>query len=227
LIAVAAVVCLVVVSMILVWYIMRQKRKDADKERQCVAAEAVLLSVDEERKNLARDLHDYIGGMISAAKLSANTPGNEPKTLALLDEMMDELRDIINEIMPQTLKFGLRPAVESFCAKIDKAEFYYYGDDNRIPEKFEILLYRCARELINNAIKHSGAEKITVQLIIDDEIATLTVHDNGRGFDVNEPTSGTGLMNLCERIWFYNGSFNVFSEPGGGAEVRVEIRTKL
>lgn len=212
-----------------------QKIKQLEKEKQLIATQAVLDGETAERSRLARDLHDGLGGMLSVVKLNLKEIGNYTilekqdvnrfdKALDLLDQSVVELRRVAHHLMPDTLMhYGLRTSVEDFCNAIPTAHFQYYGNDKRLDERLEIVLYRCAYELVNNAVKYAEATTINVQLMTDNNLASLTVHDNGKGFDPEEITSGSGLDNIRTRVSAYNGKMKIHSLPGNGSEISIEI----
>jgi signal transduction histidine kinase len=129
--------------------------------------------------------------------------------------------------MPKSLLCdGLKTALEDFCKAIPIAHFYYFGEDSRLDSRIEMLIYRCAHELVNNAIKYANASTINVQLVNNDDSVSLMVEDDGCGFDMEKFTSGVGIENLRERVAVYNGKINYSSLPDNGTEVLVELRTK-
>ncbi|HMX78526.1 MAG TPA: ATP-binding protein, partial [Chitinophagaceae bacterium] len=88
------------------------------------------------------------------------------------------------------------------------------------------VIYRIVQELINNAIKHSGASHILVQLIQqDEENLNITVEDNGKGFDASQTTANTaGLRNVSSRVKYLNGKMDIQSHPGNGTSVYIECK---
>jgi signal transduction histidine kinase len=146
------------------------------------------------------------------------------KALAMLDESVGELRRVAHHLMPESLVHsGLRISLEDFCRAIPNTHFEYFGDDRRLDKRLELMIYRCAYELINNAIKHSQAKNINVQLQIDEHCVSLTVSDNGIGFDSEKAVKGSGLDNIRQRVLAYNGKFNIYSEPNKGTEATIDI----
>ncbi|MPM32127.1 hypothetical protein SDC9_78686 [bioreactor metagenome] len=101
--------------------------------------------------------------------------------------------------------------------------FYFFGNDHRIDNKLEILIYRSILELINNALKHADASQINVQLIHEYNRISFTVQDNGRGFDVCAHSRGMGLQNIKKRVAVYNGRVSIVSSQGKGTEVNIEF----
>ncbi|GHU72805.1 hypothetical protein FACS189413_16410 [Bacteroidia bacterium] len=203
------------------------KRKLAEQQIQQVAAQSVLDGETAERTRLARDLHDGLGGMLSAVKLNLDNFERLSDAREMLNKSIDELRRVAHHLMPESLlQSGLKTSLEDFCLSIPNAKFHYFGNESRLNDRTEILIYRCAHELVNNAIKYSGADTINIQLVQDTGRISLTVHDNGCGFDPEKHTEGMGLKNLRNRITAYNGKMNIYSAPGKGMEAYVELRVE-
>lgn len=212
-----------------------QKIKQLEKEKQLVATQAVLDGEAAERTRLARDLHDGLGGLLSVVKLNLDkmekySVSDEPKedcfctAVSMLDQSISELRRVAHHMMPESLmRYGLKVSLEDYCRAIPAARFQYYGSEKRLDERLEEALYRCAFELVNNAIKYAQATAIHVQLMIDNGLVSLTVHDNGIGFDPEKVVSGFGLDNIRTRVSAYNGTMKIHSSPGNGSEISIEI----
>ncbi|MDR2914684.1 MAG: sensor histidine kinase [Tannerella sp.] len=212
-----------------------QKIIQLEKEKQLVATQSVLDGETAERSRLARDLHDGLGGMLSVVKLNLKEIVNYSilekqdvnrfnKALDLLDQSVVELRRVAHHLMPDTLtRYGLRVSIEDFCNAIPNAHFQYFGNDKRLDKRLEVVLYRCAHELVNNAVKYADATAINVQLMIDNGLVSLTVQDNGIGFNPEKVTSGSGLDNIHTRVSAYNGKMTIHSAPDKGTEISIEI----
>jgi len=212
-----------------------QKVKQMEQEKQLIATQAVLDGETAERSRLARDLHDGLGGMLSVVKLNlkdvnhyAIMDGSDidryAKALDMLDQSIGELRRVAHHIMPESLmRYGLKVSLEDFCRAIPGAHFQYLGENPRLDSRLEVLIYRCAYELVNNAVKHAKANAIKVQLMVDSGVVSLTVHDNGVGFDPQTVKSGMGLDNIRTRIAMYNGKMTIHTSPEKGTEISIEI----
>ncbi|HBQ57287.1 MAG TPA: histidine kinase, partial [Porphyromonadaceae bacterium] len=103
-------------------------------------------------------------------------------------------------------------------------KFHYFGAEQRVEKKLETVIYRAATELINNALKHSDAAAVNVQLVCGTDLISLNVQDNGKGFDATAETLGTGLNNIRTRVAAVNGTMSIHSSPDEGTEVDVEIK---
>ena len=212
-----------------------QQVKQLEQEKQLIATQAVLDGETAERSRLSRDLHDGLGGMLSVVKLNlknmkhyAIMDGSDAerfgKAIEMLDQSIGELRRVAHHIMPESLvRYGLKVSLEDFCRAIPGAQFQYFGEDPRLDNRLEVLIYRCAYELVNNAVKHAHATAINIQLMVDNGVVSLAVHDNGAGFDPQTINFGIGLENIRTRISAYNGKMTIHSSPDNGTEVSIEI----
>ncbi|MDO4790129.1 MAG: sensor histidine kinase [Porphyromonas sp.] len=215
--------------------VAEQQVKQLQQERQLVASLALLDGENAERSRLSRDLHDGLGSLISVIKLHLHSiesissmtsvdAERFSKVLQMLDEFMEELRRVAHNMMPESLsRDGIKTALEDFCLSIPMVNFQFFGENPRLDHRLEVLVYRCAYELINNAIKHANATHINVQLTVDKRLVSLTVQDNGKGFDPNTVTYGAGFTNMRNRISAYNGKINLYSSENHGTEVTIEI----
>lgn len=204
------------------------------KEKQLIAVQAALDGEAAERSRLARDLHDGLGSMLSVVKFNLPQMNKGAliesvdvdrfqRALGMLDDSIQELRRVAHHMMPESLlRFGLRVSLSDFCDSVPGVSFHYFGDEVRLSEKLEVLVYRCIHELVNNALKHADAEQINVQLIQEEGRISFTVQDNGKGFDPENTSEGMGLMNIRQRIAAFDGDLNIYSSPSG-TEVHVEF----
>jgi two-component system, NarL family, sensor kinase len=221
--------------------IERQKNKELEKDRQIIAAHAVLRGEEAERSRLARDLHDGLGGLLSGVKfklahlkgnliLDKDSKADFSKAIELLDSSVQELRRVAHNMMPEALiKLGLKDATSDFCSEISnpgiKIDFRFYGETKRIDQKIEISAFRIMQELVNNALKHSEASQIVVQIMQEAERLSISVQDNGKGFDPNiiDSKKSTGLSNIKSRVAAHNGIIDINTETGKGTEIQVEF----
>ncbi|HEU5145761.1 MAG TPA: ATP-binding protein, partial [Chryseosolibacter sp.] len=89
----------------------------------------------------------------------------------------------------------------------------------------KLIIYRAVQELVNNAMKHAKAEHVLVQISQRDDIITIVVEDNGKGFDTHA-AKGMGLINLEKKVRNLNGQLTIESTPGEGASIQIEFNTK-
>lgn len=208
-----------------------------EKEKQLIATRAVLEGETTERTRLARDLHDGLGGMLSAVKLNlfdmkkgnvilaSDDVARFNKVVEMLDSSISELRRVAHNMMPDSLsRYGLKVALQDFCDSLPKVQFHFFGDDQRLDSKLEIMIFRSVQELVNNALKHAQAENIHVQIVQQADRVSLTVQDDGVGFDPDASWVGSGLRNIRTRAESVGGVFTLFSAPGKGTEINVEFK---
>jgi len=197
---------------------------------------------EKERKRLAIDLHDGLGGRLSGismnlSKLDKDEPKQYPKkqlqkVMKDLNDSLTELRNIARNMMPETLmKFGLQAALKDYCSSMTgsdtKVTLQFYGNDKGININQQVTMYRVIQELINNAIKHAKATEVLVQFMREGNNVDITVEDNGVGFNKNESlkkkASGMGLSNLQTRVAYLKGNIDFESEENEGTTVNVHI----
>jgi len=204
--------------------VLRQKIKSSRKENQLIAARAVQDGEMGERARIAEDLHDRLGGSLSAVKIELNSTDNLQSVSDKLDECIKEVREITHNLMPRSLRMsGLKTALEDFSAQFSNVHFHFYGKEGRIKERLEFIIYCCANELITNSLRYSGAENINVQLIQEVKHVSLVVDDDGCGFDENTVTKGIGLKNIRDRVASCNGKLDIATSPGKGTETIIEL----
>jgi len=182
---------------------------------------AVIASQEEERKRFAADLHDGFGQMISALRLSLSNEKVDGAVvnhaLEVLNEMNVEIRNIAFNLMPQVLmKSGLEEALKEFALRINRSggvivSVNTYDLDNNMSAEHRIALYRICQEWVNNVIKYSGANQISIQLVKHPDELVLTIEDNGKGFDPNTllESQGNGWKNINSRLHMIRGSIEI------------------
>lgn len=222
-----------------------QNKLELQKEvikQQDLATKAILEAEEKERERIARDLHDGVGQVMSAAKMNLSAFENElifkdeqqklsfEKVIHLIDEGCKEVRSVSHQMMPNALlKAGLASAIKEFIDKIDtrvlKVNLYSEGLNDRIDNNIEIVLYRIIQECVNNVIKHSGANQLDISLIKDKDGISVSIEDNGKGFDAKDKTKfeGIGLKNIASRIEFLKGTVEFDSSNGRGTMVAINV----
>ena len=208
------------VSVLLIIVMNRRKKK-------LIAAKAALEAETRERRILARDLHDGVGSMLSVLRLKIEGNADKAESLQQLDSTAGELRRTAHHLLPEELlRSGLRSALSDFAATVPGAEFSSSGNGHPIARDLELVLYRCAYELVNNALKHAHASHIDIQLLQGPHEVTLTVSDCGNSSFSTPHSSlqkGMGLRNIEERIRPYHGTMHIAPSAAGGTEVNVSI----
>ncbi|HEY3402356.1 MAG TPA: ATP-binding protein [Ohtaekwangia sp.] len=223
--------------------LQHQRIIEQETARQLAATGAVVKGEEQERSRLARDLHDGLGGMLSGIKYSLGTmkgnlimtPDNAQafeRSLEMLDNSIREMGRVAQNMMPEGLvKFGLDTALKDYCYEVNqrgalKINYQSIGLENVVLDQIvSITLYRIIQELVTNTMKHSGAGMAIVQITKAGDLLSVTVEDDGKGFDkgmLKQPT-GMGWGNIQNRIEFLKGKLDVNTQPGKGTSVLIEL----
>ena len=199
---------------------------------------------EEERKRLARELHDEIGQALTSILIRLRTLSEE-KDLATMNEHLDdlrtltaqtieELRRLAMDLRPAALdNLGIVPALRWYvkqCAERTGLDIQFLEPEkyDRLPLETELTLYRIAQEGLTNAIRHGRAKKIVLLLERDlnQNKVRLTISDNGVGFNAATLDRGLGLVGIRERVELLKGDFNIETDPGSGTQLWAEIPLK-
>ncbi|QEC51173.1 sensor histidine kinase [Anseongella ginsenosidimutans] len=206
----------------------------------------ILEGQEEERKRIAMNIHDGIGQLITSLKyqiesLDASDPAaareKQKEINNLLKEIIREVRRVTFNLKPPVLSdYGLSAGLKNFMQEVNKlteAELEFRnltGFGQRMPSKVENNIFRIVQEAVNNAIKYSGSKHILVSLSHDENQLTITVEDQGHGFDKKlletekyRIESGHGFFNMFERTEYINGKLQIATEPGKGTIVRLFV----
>lgn len=221
--------------------LQQQRISELETEKQLLATQSLLKGQEDERSRLAKDLHDGLGGLLSGVKLQLGAmKGNLILTeengrafnnaLNKLDESISEMRRVAHNMMPEALlNMGLKQALQDFCDGLAESQSFsitceFYGLEQRMAPSVEIVLYRIIQELMNNAVKHSGASIILAQVIRQQDHVTITIEDNGKGFDTTnlENMRTAGLRNIRSRVNYLHGSMDIKATPGKGTSIHID-----
>jgi two-component system sensor histidine kinase UhpB len=212
------------------------ERLEAERRR---GGQLVVRAQEEERRRLARDLHDEVNQALTAILLRLEALGHEaPAERArevaelkrLVCQAMEELVNLARQLRPSALDdHGLVPAVEAqlkrFAANTGvEARLRTEGELDRLDEDRQTAVYRVVQEALANVGRHAGASCVEVDLSAGERGTELRVRDDGGGFDpVAEPGMGLGLDGMAERARLAGGELEVRSAPGGGTTVTLRL----
>lgn len=243
------VLLLIIVASFLLFYIRNQnmvwKQKKLLQETQIAQQKellnAVIDSQEIERKRIGQDLHDEIGGTLSAIKLMLNSlknklssDQNEVLTDAkqLIDKMIVDVRHISHDLSPPGLAvFGLFATIEAFVALINSTgeiKILLYQKSNleniNLPEKTSLALFRVITQLVANTLKHANAQEISIDFDIIDDKLSINYYDNGTGFDIEKlkERSGIGMQNIQSRLQMINALYKIETSIGAGFRIFIE-----
>jgi signal transduction histidine kinase len=208
----------------------------------------LITSQEVERTHIAEELHEGLGQALTEISvdlgiierdLRPETARDSGQRLSEVREMADELDERISE-----LAFDLRPSlldhlgllptlrwyVDKFSQREDvEIELDVIGLEERVPPEIETALYRVIQEALMNVARHAQANEVRLRLEQQSKAVTVTIEDDGRGFDIEElqatefPLKGLGLAGMKERISLLGGRLDIHSKPGEGARVDIEI----
>jgi signal transduction histidine kinase len=194
---------------------------------------------EDERKRLARELHDEIGQALTSILIQLKTVQEENDMKLIIDRIgnlrqltsqtIEELRRLAMDLRPAALdSLGIAAALRWYarqCSERTGVEILFSEPDypDRLPSHIELILYRVAQEGLTNAIRHGKATQILLGLEVNASIIRLIINDNGKGFQKNDRYSGLGLVGVRERVELLQGRFTLNSTPGSGTNLLIEI----
>lgn len=224
--------------------------RDVTRERQLqenlrTYVDQITRAHEEERKRIARDLHDdTIQALVVLSqrieKLVSGEPGLTETMTQLediqkeVDEVQSGIRRFLQDLRPPTLEYlGLLPALRELVSQLGQqadvsAKLIVTGTERHFTPEDELLIYRIIQEGLRNIWKHAEAKKVEVTIDFDKTKATLAIRDDGKGFDVEEDAGFVqagkiGLAGMQERVRLLDGNLTIHSKPGQGTKVILEI----
>ncbi|MDP2719048.1 MAG: histidine kinase [Dehalococcoidia bacterium] len=209
------------------------------------ALQQVISAQEEERRRIARELHDETAQSLAALsimldnirdKSRGDSPVIRQKVLEakqLTTRLLEDIRRLIFDLRPTPLDdFGLIPALrwyaETHLVK-NGISVTIQADDPKLPSHVEVGLFRIVQEAVNNITKHSGATQAIIKVSSRPEAITIIVSDNGKGFDIvtqRDREYHAGLTGMKERAKLLRAKLDIISRPGQGTEVRLEVPTE-
>jgi signal transduction histidine kinase len=203
----------------------------------------LIATQEQERGRLARDLHDDINQRLAAASIDLSTlrkrlpPEYREDVTGLQDRIValsDDVRQLSHQLHPTCLQHaGLRGALENLCRHPPghawpRVRLLADREVDELSPEIALCFYRVAQEALANAVRHANASEIALRAMVDDDVATLRITDDGKGMDT--PTcpaarAGIGITSMHERAKLLGGSFAIRSTPGKGVDVCIRIPT--
>jgi signal transduction histidine kinase len=222
-----------------------QMERDAQMSQELQNSAAKLIAAqEEERRRIARELHDEVGQVLGALKVEIEVAqraiasrGGSPRLLAeaqgIADSALKTVRSITQQMHPAALDdLGLAAAIDSSLRGLARrqdirAELHQTDLPERLPRDVELAAYRIVQEAINNVSKHASASEVHVHLTHLKDRLLIEVEDDGIGFveDTDRPiiARGLGLISVRERAARLGGTFNILSTPGEGTRLIVSL----
>jgi len=202
-----------------------------DEQRKTLVRR-MLGATEDERRRLARELHDEIAQLLTVIQLSLHRITSDTPELQrasdLLVRTQQEIHRIIYDLRPSLLDdLGLPAAMKSYAEDhlVREGLRVNLEIEEGLPSRPEIetVVFRIYQELVTNVLRHAKAEQASIELYERDGKVVLAVEDDGEGFDPEAKTGGAGLTGMRERAALVNGTIRFDSEPGAGTQITVEI----
>jgi len=200
------------------------------KDKELELLKASVSGQEKERKRIAGELHDSIGGNLAAIKLQLSNHGIK-ELIKQVDETYHQVRDLSHDLVPQKFSnTGFTELIAGYLRQFNlpgnaKISFQAYPPEeiDRIETTLKVEIYKIMQELITNAQKHSQASKVEIQLTQLDGMLKLLFEDNGKGFSTETTRQGIGFQNIRERLKLFNGILSIDSFPSRGTVIDIEI----
>ena len=194
---------------------------------------------EEERKIIARELHDDLGQVVTVLKIDIRSLKNNlinssdivlenvNQILETVDELIKKIRKIAHQLRPNLLDtVGLQAALKNHCLEFEKntaVNCFFYNETNneRLPQDVEIALFRICQESLTNVMRHADASEVVVRLSKDNEEIILEISDNGNGFDITKIENTLGLIGIKERAASIQIQLTIESAIGNGTTIKA------
>lgn len=207
----------------------------------------ILTTIEEERKRIARDIHDGPAQSLAnvvlrleiCEKLLDENPQKGKVELEnlkkLVKDSLEGMRQLIFDLRPMTLDdLGLIPTTKRFLKDFEShfqvsANLLISGEEKRLSQKTETGLFRIIQEALNNVAKHSQAKKVRVAIAINQRYVIINITDDGKGFEVDKALGREyslerlGLLGMRERAELLRGKLTIKSSPGKGVSITVNV----
>lgn len=221
--------------------LQKQRIVELERERKIMAMSSMIEGQESERKRIAQDLHDGLGGLLATIKLKFGIIQKEiaqletlnvyQQTTTMIDEACSEVRKIAHNMMPDSLsKLGLIEAVRDIAEYSSGLNVKVINlGIPRLSETQEIMVFRVIQEFLNNTRKHAAATEVIIQFSSDGQQCNIYLEDDGAGFNANDINldRGLGLKSMESRVKFLEGTFELNSTPGVGTTVQINIPQKV
>jgi len=219
-------------------------RLEKEKNIQQQFSQNLILSVENERKRIARELHDGLGQNLLIIKNKAYSSASDELNENIINEVksieslamgsLTEIREIAYNLHPHQIdRLGLTKAIESSLTPLIstgniKVSYHIDNIDNLVPKEYEINIYRIVQESLNNIIKHSEAKNASVVIINSEGLIKINIEDDGKGFILEEALkkNSLGMASFNERIKILKGTITIDSKIGSGTSIEVKIDSK-
>ncbi|HEY7510679.1 MAG TPA: PAS domain S-box protein, partial [Vicinamibacteria bacterium] len=204
------------------------EKLEAGRKQLAIVSERLVATQEAERAEIARELHDEVGQLLTGLKLMLETPGapaRQEEMKAIVHDLMARVRGLSMSLRPPMLDdLGLVPAllwlVQHYSTQTGiEVVFCHHGLDGRLRAELETAAFRIVQEALTNVARHAAVKRAAVAVHAQGDSVRLEVRDEGRGFDVGSALGSAGLAGMRERARLVGGRLSVLSEVGGGTRV--------
>ncbi len=208
------------------------------KDQELKLIKASIRGQDQERKKIAQEMHDSVGGNLAAMKLQFSQLSKHPEKLKLiysqLDDTYEQVRNLSHNLLPKKIRENdFVFLIKEYINTVEEASEITFNvsffDEFKINALNKILqneLFSVFQELTTNTLKYAKATTIDIQLDLLNECLFFVYEDDGIGFDLSKTTLGIGLTNIKNRVDNYNGILHIDSQPNRGTNINIEIPLK-
>jgi PAS domain S-box-containing protein len=198
-------------------------------------AKAIINTQENERSEIAKELHDNVNQLLTTAKLYIENISYFPdqketfiqKGVALLQRSINEIRGLSKQLITPVINdIGFRATLDELLNHYSAMHLFqidldYHLDEEQLEKGLQLTIYRIIQEQLNNIVKYAKASSVHIGVTANSNAITVTVSDNGAGFDKRKATKGLGLKNMKTRAEVYKGDLNIQSAQGKGTVVQV------
>ena len=211
------------------------------RDKQKLIARAIVDAQEKERAEIGKELHDNINQILSTTKLYLELAKSDNKErLSLISrsagnihQAIHEIRNISRSLVPTSIgDLGLLDSLTDLVESVQttraiQVEFHPVGNfDEKLSDKTKLMLFRIIQEQVNNVLKHSGARKLIIELVLEatENRIELSITDDGKGFNPEKTgKKGLGLSNIMSRADLFGGKVTIQSAPGRGCKLSVQV----
>jgi PAS domain S-box-containing protein len=219
---------------------LQKKILQEQKRFQRKLTEQVIRAQEREREVIGRELHDNVNQVLTTVKLYLELVQADrsscdvllPRCIGHVMDSINEIRKLSRDLSAPTL--GTRSLVDSVEALVDmirsssglRIALRHNREQSNLPMDMKLAVYRILQEQLNNVVRHAKATKVLVSLNQQAGSLTVTIKDNGQGFDPSQQREGIGINNMISRAKVFDGKVAINSAPGKGCMVQISIPTK-
>lgn len=238
---IGGILLLLAQSILVIFLIANNTRRKRSEWKSRELNRHLIKTREEERKRIARELHDDFGQRIAFLKMDLEmgiredtslsqgaVPTRWRSILAGLEELGLDIQQLSHRLHSSKLQYlGLGPALKNLCAQVEKrhhVKIDLHADDpiEGVSREVELCIYRVAQEALHNVVKHSDADRAAITLSSDGSVVRMEISDNGKGFNQEEPLQGLGLASMRERLSIVGGDLQIRSSAGHGTVLFIQ-----